>query len=290
MSYLLHLRSFISVYRHNSISRAALALQLTQPAVSRHIKILEAHLQSQLFTRLPRGLAPTPAAIELERQAGPHLDALEAVIGSGAGQRDALAGVVHVGATSGFSRLLLSALSILSRHAIRLDLRAMPPPALVKSLVDRELDVAVTLARIPHKGVDYALLYEGRLQMVCAPTFRDRLPKSAAPKGLPLIDLQGPVPPLASFWREVFGSNAELPSAIVPDYQTALEAAAAGGGLAVMPECLCRPLLHAGQLIALPLPKRAPQFSLYLARGKGGSSVERVDLCCRQLADAARNW
>ncbi len=290
MSYLLHLRSFISVYRHNSISRAALALQLTQPAVSRHIKILEARLQSQLFTRLPRGLAPTPTAIELERQAGLHLDALEAIIGSGAGRRDALAGVVHVGATSGFSRLLLSALSILSRHAIRLDLRAMPPPALVKALADRELDVAVTLARIPHKGIDYELLYEGRLQLVCAPSFRDRLPKSAAPKGLPLIDLQGPVPPLASFWREAFGCNADLPSAIVPDYQTALEAAVAGGGLAVLPECLCRPPLHAGQLIALPLPKRAPQFSLYLARGKGGSSVERVELCCKQLIDAARNW
>ncbi|MES2069201.1 MAG: LysR family transcriptional regulator [Pseudomonadota bacterium] len=290
MSYLPHLRSFLSVYRHNSISRAALALQLTQPAVSRHIKILEARLQSQLFTRLPRGLAPTPAAIELERQAGPHLDALETLIGSGTGQRDALAGVVHVGATSGFSRLLLSALSTLPRYAIRLDLRSMPPPALVTALVAHELDMVVTLARIPHKGVDYELLHEGRQQMVCAPGLRDRLPKSAAPKGLPLIDLQGPVPPLASFWREVFGGSPELPSAIVPDYQMALEAAAAGGGLAVVPECLCRPLLHAGQLIALPLPKRAPQFALYLARAKGGSAAERVSVCRQQLIDAARNW
>jgi len=290
MSYLLHLRSFISVYRHNSISRAALALQLTQPAVSRHIKILEAHLQSQLFTRLPRGLAPTPAAIELERQAGLHLDALEAIIGSGAGQRDAFAGVVHVGTTSGISRLLLPAWNSLPRYAIRLNLRTMPPPALVKALAERELDMAVTLARIPHKGIDYELLYEGRLQMVCAPAFRDHLSRSAAPKGLPLIDLQGPVPPLANFWREVFGGNAELPSAVVPDYQMALEAAAAGVGLAVLPECLCRPLLNAGQLITLPLPKRAPQFSLYLARGKGSGAVERVDLCRRQLFDAASGW
>lgn len=290
MSYLPHLRSFLSVYRHNSISRAALALQLTQPAVSRHIKILEARLQSQLFTRLPRGLAPTPAAIELERQAGPHLDALEALVGSGAGQHDDLAGVIHVGATSGFSRLLLSALSTLSRYAIRLDLRAIPPPSLVAALAARELDVAVTLARIPHKGIEYEPLYEGRQQMVCAPAWRDRLPKSAAPKGLPLIDLQGPVPPLASFWREVFGGSPELPSAVVPDYQSALEAAATGGGLAVVPECLCRPLLHAGQLIALPLPKRAPPFALYIASAKGGNAAGRVNVCRQQLIDAARNW
>ncbi len=290
MSYLLHLRSFLSVYRHNSISRAALSLQLTQPAVSRHVKILEARLQTQLFTRLPRGLAPTPAAVELERQSGPHLDALEAIIGSGAGQRQALAGVVHVGATSGFSGLLLSGLNILPRYAIRLDLRAMPPPALVKALAERELDLAVTPARIPHKAVDYALLYEGRLQLVCAPAFRDRISKSAAPKGVPLIDLQGPVPPLTAFWREVFGCAPEQAAAIVPDYHMALEAAAAGGGLAVLPECLCRPLLSAGHLIALPLPKRAPLFALYLARGKGGASVERVDLCSQHLIDAACNW
>lgn len=290
MSYLPHLRSFLSVYRHNSISRAALALQLTQPAVSRHIKILEARLQSQLFTRLPRGLAPTPAAIELERQAGPHLDALDALVGSGAGQHDDLAGVLHVGATSGLARLLLSALSTLSRYAIRLDLRAMPPPSLVAALAARELDVAVTLARIPHKGIEYEPLYEGRQQMVCAPGWRDRLPKSAAPKGLPLIDLQGPVPPLASFWREVFGGSPELPSAVVPDYQSALEAAATGGGLAVVPECLCRPLLQAGQLIALPLPKRAPPFALYIASAKGGNAAGRVSVCRQQLIDAARTW
>ena len=80
MSHLLYLRSFLSVYRHNSISRAADALHLTQPAVSRHIKVLEGRLGCKLFERLPRGLAATPAANELERQVGSHLDALEAVV------------------------------------------------------------------------------------------------------------------------------------------------------------------------------------------------------------------
>ncbi|MBP6706143.1 MAG: LysR family transcriptional regulator, partial [Achromobacter sp.] len=93
MSYLLYLRSFVSVYRHSSISRAASTLSLTQPAVSRHVKLLEAHLGATLFTRLPRGLAPTPAAIELERQAGPHLDALEGMLdarGEGGARRACL--------------------------------------------------------------------------------------------------------------------------------------------------------------------------------------------------------
>ncbi|MEA3105816.1 MAG: hypothetical protein QOI88_421 [Gammaproteobacteria bacterium] len=289
MSHLVYLRSFLSVYRHNSISRAADALHLTQPAVSRHIKVLESRLGCKLFERLPRGLASTPGANELERQVGSHLDALEAVVGISGGKNEALAGILHVGSTSGFTKLLLSGLAPLPQYGIRLDLRSAPPPALVKALAEKELDLAVTPARIPHRAIDYDLLYEGPLMLVCAPRWRERLPRSAAPKGLPLIDIQGPLPVLAGFWRAAFGSNPDLPSAIVPDYQAALDAAAAGTGLAVVPECLCTDMMQAGQLISQNIRAKS-QISIYLARAKGNIAVDRVRISHQLLAEAAKRW
>ncbi|WP_266158826.1 LysR family transcriptional regulator [Dyella silvatica] len=289
MSHLLYLRSFLSVYRHNSISRAADALHLTQPAVSRHLKVLEGRLGCKLFERLPRGLASTPAAHELERQVGVHLDALEAVVGISGGKSEGLAGVIHVGSTRGFTRLLLSGLAPLSQYGVRLDLRSAPPPALVKALAEQELDLAVTPARSPHRAIDYDLLYEASLILVCAPRWRERLPKSAAPKGLPLIDIQGPLPVLASFWRAAFGSIPELPSAIVPDYQAAMDAAAAGTGLAVVPECLCTDMLQTGQLISQNIKARS-QVSIYVARSKGSIAVERVRISHQLLTEAAKAW
>ena len=289
MSHLLYLRSFLSVYRHNSISRAADALHLTQPAVSRHIKVLESRLGCRLFERLPRGVASTPAANELERQVGTHLDALETVVGIAGGKNEALAGVIHVGSTSGFMKLVLSGLAPLPQYGIRLDLRSAPPPALVKALADQELDLAVTPARIPHKAIDYDLLYEGPLVLICAPRWRERLPKSAAPKGLPLIEIQGPVPTLTSFWRAAFGSTPDLPSAIVPDYQAALDAAAAGTGLAVVPECLCTGMLQTGQLISQNMRARS-HVSIYVAHRKGNIAVDRVRISRQLLAEAARGW
>ena len=147
MSYLLYLRSFVSVYRHSSISRAASAV--ADP--TRRVAPCEAAGGApgrDAVHRLPRGLAPTPAAVELERQAGPHLDALEGMLDArGAG--GALAGVAHVGATSGFIALLLPPLAGLHRRGLRVDLRAMPPPALLSALAERVIDVAVTPARIP---------------------------------------------------------------------------------------------------------------------------------------------
>jgi DNA-binding transcriptional LysR family regulator len=290
MSYLPHLRSFLAVYRHNSISRAATNLQLTQPAVSRHIKILETRLKTQLFVRLPRGLAPTPAAAELERQAAPHLDALENLLDDGIASRASLAGVVHVGTSSGLSGLLTSALGPVTLHGIRLDVRALPPPALLAALAEREIDLAVCLARIPHAGVEYTLLHEGQRLLVCAPIWRERLPKASAPKGMPLIDQQGPAAPLQAYWRDVYGASADRPAMIVPDFNAALEAAIAGAGLTVLPECLCREALDGGRLITVPQPKRAPQFALYLAQAKGTANSGRVAICGQQLVDAARHW
>lgn len=290
MSYLPHLRSFLAVFRHNSISRAATQLQLTQPAVSRHIKILETRLKTPLFVRLPRGLSPTPAADELERQAAPHLDALEALVGAGAPPPGTVRGVVHVGSSSGFTSLVLAALSPVTAHGLRLDVRSLPPPALLAALSEKELDLAVCLARIPHAGVEYTLLYEGPRLLVCAPVWRDRLPKASAPKGVPLIDLQGPVPPLQAYWRDVYGAVPDKPAIIAPDFNAAMEAAQAGAGLAVLPECLCRRALESGRLIALAQPKRAPQFTLYLAQAKGAANGDRVSLCRQQLLDAAAHW
>jgi DNA-binding transcriptional LysR family regulator len=125
--------------------------------------------------------------------------------------------------------------------------------------------------------------------LVCAPRWRERLPKSAAPKGLPLIEIQGPLPALAGFWRVAFGSNPDLPSSIVPDYQAALDAAAAGTGLAVVPGCLCTDMLQTGQLICQNI-RAKPQVSIYAARSKGNIAVDRVRVTHQLLAEAARGW
>ena len=142
------------------------------------------------------------------------------------GAGGALAGVAHVGATSGFIALLLPPLAGLHRRGLRVDLRAMPPPALLSALAERVIDVAVTPARIPHKGVEYQLLHECPQRLVCAPQWSGRLPKSAAPRGLPLIDQQGPAAPLTPYWKQVYARDPEAPALVLPDYQTALDAAA----------------------------------------------------------------
>ena len=56
------LRIFDAVYRQRSVSRAAEALALSQPAVSQGLARLRRVLRDALFTRAGRGVAPTPQA------------------------------------------------------------------------------------------------------------------------------------------------------------------------------------------------------------------------------------
>ncbi len=71
------LRAFVAVARAGNVSRAALKLHLTQPAVSLQLKSLAQRSGLQLFTRTPQGLLLTPDGAALLPQAEKVLAALQ---------------------------------------------------------------------------------------------------------------------------------------------------------------------------------------------------------------------
>lgn len=86
-----HLRSFMHVAELGSLSRAGERLNLSQPALSRQIKLLEAALGQALLQRTGRGVRLTTAGLRLERQARAILaavDRLGAVLDDRAGGLD----------------------------------------------------------------------------------------------------------------------------------------------------------------------------------------------------------
>ncbi len=85
---LAHIRSFLAIVRYGGYHRAAEALHLTQPAVSRHMRRLEEQLGEPLFAKRGRGVELTPfgeqAAVELGAVLAAHDQAL-ARLGRGGG-------------------------------------------------------------------------------------------------------------------------------------------------------------------------------------------------------------
>ncbi len=71
------LNCFEAAARHQSFTRAAQELNLTQGAVSRQVAALEEFLGVPLFRRTQHGMVLTPAGADYARHVGQRLDALE---------------------------------------------------------------------------------------------------------------------------------------------------------------------------------------------------------------------
>lgn len=125
-----HLAAFAATVRHGSVTRAARAVNLTQPALTQAIGGLEAALGTNLFERSAAGMAPSPPALLL----APRVEAALAQIGSTrvtATQIKAFVAVARAGSYAGAGEA--SGLSAASLHRAVADLSV----ALGQRLIER---------------------------------------------------------------------------------------------------------------------------------------------------------
>jgi DNA-binding transcriptional LysR family regulator len=74
---------FDAVMAERSVTRAALRLRLTQPAVSHAVSRLRALFRDPLFVRTPAGMEPTPLALGLGPRIGAVLNEIGAILAPG---------------------------------------------------------------------------------------------------------------------------------------------------------------------------------------------------------------
>lgn len=91
------LRYFIAIIEHSSISRAAQHLHVAQPALSQHLRNMEADLGVALLHRGPRGVQPTEAGERLLAHARTITDLFERIPDQVRGLDRPLAGEVRLG-------------------------------------------------------------------------------------------------------------------------------------------------------------------------------------------------
>lgn len=147
---LVQLRHLISLARTGSFSQSAAALFLTQPALSRSIRALEAELGQPLFDRIGRRSELTPFGRDAVERAKELVLAADDLRDSGRRVGDDAAGTLRLGMGSGPGAMLMTPLLLevaRARPRLRVEVARAGTELLVQALRERTLDALVVDAR-----------------------------------------------------------------------------------------------------------------------------------------------
>ena len=232
---------FCAVARCLNFRQAAEQLHMTQPPLSRAIRLLEERLGTRLFERDTQGVALTQAGRTLLPQALHILDLLDSAQASL--RQDSAPARLRLGLTSsveaGLFRPLLAALDK-QLGAMRLELTAAPSPRLVVSVRKGQLDAA--LLALPSATFDLAVQPLARQPMMLALPATHRLAKK---RKLSLLDIaqesiywfeRARQPAFFDHCQQVFSRHGFAPTFLreALDHHVLLGDVAAGKGMALL--------------------------------------------------------
>ncbi|MFJ1595860.1 LysR family transcriptional regulator [Streptomyces sp. NPDC088261] len=292
------LRTFVTVHRAGSFTRAAALLGLSQPAVTGQIRTLERQLGRPLFLRQARGVTPTTIGDELAHRAAPHLDALIEIAETGLAEESGVRTLHLAGPPEFTARRALPALTPLIAQGLSLRTSFFAnAEENLEGLAAGHHDLAITTAR-PRGGLLTATpLCDEEHVLVAAPRWAARLGHSVLREGhvvleqLPVVEVHESLPLVSRYWTAVFDSRPAAAAAVIaPDLRAVLECAAAGAGLAVLPRYLCQNALERGEVVALLDPPVPPLRTYFLAVRTGTLTLPRVARAHEWLLRAAVDW
>ncbi|MGI3184493.1 LysR family transcriptional regulator [Nioella aestuarii] len=252
------LRAFEAAARHLSFTQAAVELNLTQSAISQHVRNLEGFLGRELFIRRTRSLMLTEAGYNYLPIVREAFDILAT------GTRSFVGGTpqntLNLQCNLAFSTFWL---------APRIAKLKAAHPWLTLNLVTPIWDpekfahtaaVEIRFGRLADMPASAQILSHDHVFPVCAPGYADGKPDWRRD---PLFECGG----IMSNWDYwLAGQGQVLPPGqqvtISSSYSFSLSVARSGGGLAMGHETLCGTLLETGELIR-PFPHQAELLEAY---------------------------
>ncbi|MFF4800199.1 LysR family transcriptional regulator [Streptomyces sp. NPDC001351] len=295
------LRTFVTVHRAGSFTRAAALLGLSQPAVTSQIRTLERQLGRPLFLRQARGVTPTTIGDELAHKAAPHLDALVEIAETGLDDESSLR-TLHLAGPPEFTaeRALPALTELTGDDGQGFALRASFGNAeeTLEGLAAGHHDLAICTARPRGALLTATPLCDEEHVLVASPVRAEQIGlekprRKGAPalEDVPVIEVHESLPFVSRYWASVFDSRPASPgTVIVPDLRAVLACAAAGAGLAVLPRYLCGDALERGEIVALHEPAVPPLRTYFLVVRTGTLAMPHIARAHEWLLRAAADW
>ena len=164
-----HMEVFNAIMRTGSVTGAARALNVTQPAVSAVLKHCESQLNMKLFTRVSGRLQPTPEAKAIFPEIAAifgRVDGVNALTQDLAGGR---LGTVSIAAAFPIANGYLAkavATFIADRPKVRVALQSLTSPQVLGSVINREVELGIAYEPVVSSEVETKVLMRAGIACV----------------------------------------------------------------------------------------------------------------------------
>lgn len=292
-----HLRYFVAVAEDENVTRAALRLHVSQPALSRQVRDLEDELGFALLRRTAKSVSLTAAGRAFLEEARAVLQRADDAVKAARAVAVGGAGELHVGyAPSPTVRLLPPALRAFQAELpqVRVKLHDLSTEEMTAGLREGRLQLAVLVKpiRAMLRGLHFEALVRDTLRLAVPPDHplaRLRAVTVAQAAAELFVGFtRGDYPEYYATFDELFAA-AKTPPRIVEEHDGAtslIAAVAAGGGVALVSESLA---CTAGGRLKLLRFSPAPPPLVVGAAWQGASLAPAADLflkCARAAAQA----
>lgn len=269
----IHLRTFLTVIKQGSFTRAAHELSLTQPAVSGHIAALEEEFGMPLFNRTGKKIVLTDAGSILQKGARDILDRVEDLKGELTDLKALRGGTIRIGASKIIGVYMLPRILMAFRDQfpdIELQISIHSAHTIAGQVEDNAYDLAIVGEgdQIASRNIGVKVIGEDRLVVIAAPNH------PLASRGMVTIDELGSEPfilsgrltaSLQSLKAQLSELGVNLKSSIEMDEAGAIKRAVEeGAGLAILSRSVVERELIEGRLIELQLDHQILKRSILM--------------------------
>lgn len=234
---------FRAIMLTHSMSGAAKALHVSQPAVSRLVSHTEQRLGLKLFERIKGRLYPTPEADQLFAEVSAVYNSVQRVNQVAEDLLDHRSGALRIACSHNLSQSLLPrAISAFLRRYpdVRIVLQTKAPQALLQSLFAHQVELGIAYMPVSHPALAMELLYENQIVAVLPSSHKLARRKAVRIEDLldePFIGYASDIP-FGQLTRQLYAESPRKPQARIEVEQVhvACELVEAGVGIALADE------------------------------------------------------
>ncbi len=255
-------RTFIAIYREGTISKAAIAVDITQPAASQQLASLEKSLKTKLFERTPRQMVPTDMGHELYTKISDSFDWIDQVSKNFSDISDKQT-LFTIGVPLEFYHDKL--IQVAKALPFRSHFVFGSTTELATKLEENRLDAMIATHKITARSITHHDIFTESFWLV-APNDLD-IPKEYSRSWLVKqrwISYDAKLSIIRKYFQSIYNIKPAIaPALISPNLHAILKSVEGGIGMSILPDYICERAVAEGRVILVHQPSPAITNHLY---------------------------